>query len=254
MGLISRHRGSARPGQRTLLLGSGRLAAWGRGCIPGGGLGPRPLQQAGGAGGGFRKGCSPLPLCSSFPHRCALPPTPPPRPPTSPMPSPCSPVSRPPRAFTAEAAAAPWPPRPPRPRRTSRTPPPAASRRPAGQRQPRPQGAHSTTRCSSRPCGLRHPLPRRQTGRPWCPNRPPRTPGPTLPWRPRDKGGPSPLPEARPPGAGERTSLRAPFTPSAPPFPGALEGRDRALAPAHRLPTPVPGSTGLRHPAFTDLL
>ncbi|XP_059980661.1 UBA-like domain-containing protein 1 isoform X1 [Lagenorhynchus albirostris] len=171
------------------------------------------------------------------------------------MPSPCSPVSRPPRASTAEAAAARWPPRPRRPRRTSHSPPPAASRHPAGRLRPRPQGGHSTTSRSSRPCGLRHPLPRCQTGRPWSPNRPPQNPEPTLPWRPRDKGGPSPLPEARTPWGGGEDVSAGPLHPlSAPPFPRALGGRDRTLVPVRRLPACVPSSAGLRHPAFMDLV
>lgn len=171
-----------------------------------------------------------LPL-SSLPHRCALLPTPLPHPPTSLMPSPCSPVSRLPRASTVAAAAAQWPPQPLRPRHTSPMPPLAASRHPAGRLQPRPREAHSTT-SRSRPCGLRHPLPRLQTGHPWPPNRLPQNPGPTLPWRQRDKGGPSPLPEARTPwGGGEDVSV-GPLTPSlsAAPCPRALEGRDWTLA------------------------
>nr|XP_045368663.1 uncharacterized protein LOC123615271 [Camelus bactrianus] len=91
-------------------------------------------------------------------------------------------------------------------------PPPAASRRPAGQLRPRHQAGHSITSCSSRPCGLRHLLPRRQTGHPWSPNRPPQNPGRTLPWRPRDKGGPSPLPEARTPWGGGEDVSAGPFT------------------------------------------
>lgn len=107
----------------------------------------------------------------------------------------------------------------------------AALQHPAGQLQPRPQEAHSTS-SRSRPCGLRHPLPRLQTGLPWLPNRPPQNQGPTLPWRQRDKGGPSPLPEARTPwGGGEDVSV-GPFTSplSAPLNPRALEGRDWTLA------------------------
>lgn len=107
----------------------------------------------------------------------------------------------------------------------------AALQHPAGQLQPHPQEAHSNT-SRSRPCGLRHPLPRLQTGLPWLLNRPPQNQGPTLPWRQRDKGGPSPLPEARTPwGGGEDVSV-GPFTPplSAPLNPRALEGRDWTLA------------------------
>lgn len=128
------------------------------------------------------------------------------------------------------AAAAQWPRRPHHPHRTSPTPL-AALRHPAGQLQPRPPEAHSTT-SRSRPCGLRHPLPRLQTGLLWPPNRPPQNQGPTLPWRQRDKGGPSPLPEARAPwGGGEDVSV-GPFTLplSAPTHPRALEGRDWTLA------------------------
>lgn len=151
-------------------------------------------------------GPSPLSL-SSLPHRCALPPTPLPHPPTSLTPSPCSPVSRLPKASTVAAAAAQWPPQPLRPRHTSPMPPLAALRHPAGRLQPHPREAHSTT-SRSRPCGLRHPLPRLQTGHHWPHNRLPQNPGPTLPWRQRDKGGPSPLPEARTPwGGGEDVSV-----------------------------------------------
>lgn len=110
------------------------------------------------------------------------------------------------------AAAAQWPPRPRRPPHTSPTPPPAVLQRPAGPWWPRPQVGHSITSRSSRPCGLQHPLHRRQTGHPWRPNRLPQNQGPTLPWRLRDKGGPSPLPEARTPwGGGEDISV-GPFT------------------------------------------
>lgn len=169
-------------------------------------------------------------ICPFFPHRCALPPTPLPRPPTSLMPSPCSPVSRPLKASTVvAAAAAQWPRRPRHPHRTYPLPL-AALQHPAGQLQPRLQEAHSTTN-RSRPCGLRHPLPQLQTGLLWPPNRPPQNQGPTLPWRQRDKGGPSPLPEARAPwGGGEDVSV-GPFTPplSAPTYPRALEGRDWTL-------------------------
>lgn len=147
------------------------------------------------------------------------------------MPSPCSPVSRPLKASTGvAAAAAQWPRRPHHPHRTSPMPL-AALQHPAGQLQPHPQEAHSNT-SRSRPCGLRHPLPRLQTGLPWLLNRPPQNQGPTLPWRQRDKGGPSPLPEARTPwGGGEDVSV-GPFTPplSAPLNPRALEGRDWTLA------------------------
>lgn len=171
------------------------------------------------------KGCSPHPLLFS-PHRCALLPTPLPRPPTSLMPSPCFPVSRLPRAFTVVAVVAQWPPRPRPPRRTSPTPPPAASRPRAGQLRPRPQGGHSTTSRSSRPCGLRHLPPQRQTGHPWPPSRPLQNQGPTLPWRPRDKGGPSPLPEARTLwGGGEDVSVGPLHPPlSAPPVPWSPGG------------------------------
>lgn len=255
--------GGTRPGLRKEPLGgtpgswaAGRvgLRTWAPLCSPvSSGLGDRPRGVLHRGRGPSGRGTHPPP---SSPYRCALLPTPPPRPPTSPMPSPCSPASRPPRASTAEAAAARWPPRPHRRRRTSRSPPPAASRRPAGQPRPHPQGAHSTTSRRSRPCGLRPPLPRRQTGRPWPPNRPPRNPGPTPPWRPRDKGGPSPLPEARTPWGGGEDVSAGPLHPplSAPLFPGALEGRDRTLEPAHRLPARLPGGTGLWRPASMDLV
>uniref|UniRef100_A0A671FSG5 UBA-like domain-containing protein n=1 Tax=Rhinolophus ferrumequinum TaxID=59479 RepID=A0A671FSG5_RHIFE len=75
-----------------------------------------------------------------------------------------------------------------------------------------PPGGPQYHQPQQRPCGLRHPLHRRQTGHPWPPNRLPQNQGPTLPWRPRDKGGPSPLPEARTPwGGGEDVSV-GPFT------------------------------------------
>ena len=212
---------------------------------------PRRQWEAGGSRKGVLTPHSVLP-----PNRCALLPTPPPRPPTSPMPSPCSPVSRLLRVSTVAAVAAQWPPRPRPPRRTSPTPPPAASRHPAGRPRPRPQGGHSTTSHSSRPCGLRHPLPQRQTGRPWPPNRPPQNRGPTPPWRPRDKGGPSPLPEARTLWGGGEDVSAGPLHPplSAPPFPGALEGRDRTLVPAHRPPAREHGGAGPRHPACMDVV
>lgn len=110
------------------------------------------------------------------------------------------------------AVVAQWPPRPHPPHRTSPTPPPAASRPRPGRLRPRPQGGHSTTSRSSCPCGLQHLPPQRQTGHPWPPSSPLQNQGPTLPWRPRDKGGPSPLPEARTLWGGERMSLWAPFT------------------------------------------
>lgn len=135
--------------------------------------------------------------------------------------------------------AAQWLLRPHHPRRTCPTRPPAALQRPAGQWWLHPQGGHSTTSHSSHPCGLRHPRPRHQTGHPWPPNRPPQNQGPTLPWRPRDKRGPSPLPEARTPwGGGEDISAGPLYPPlSAPRFPEALEGRDWTPVPAHRPPT-----------------
>lgn len=181
--------------------------------------------EAAGDQGPFHKGVLIPP--SALPLRCALLPTPLPHPPTSRTPSPCSPVSRLLRVSTVVAVAAPWPPRPHRPRHTSPMLPPPTSPHPAGQWRPRPQGDHSTTCHSSRPRGLRHPLPLCQTGRPWPPSRPLQKRGPTPPWRPRDKGGPSPLPEARTPwGGGEDVSMGPPHPPlSAPPFPGALEGR-----------------------------
>jgi hypothetical protein len=180
-----------------------------------GSRGPEALPQRG----------AQLSLSPFFPHRCALPPTPPPRPPTSLMPSPCSRGSRLLRASMVAAAEAQWPRQPLRPRHTSPMPPPGASQHPAGQLQPRPQEAHSTN-SRSRPCGLRHPLPQLQTGHPWPPNRPPQNRGPILPWRQRDKGGPSPLPEARSPWGGGEDISAGPFTPlSAPLCPGALEGR-----------------------------
>lgn len=153
------------------------------------------------------------------------------------------------------AAAAPWLPRPRPPRRTSPTPPPPASPPRAGLLQPHPRGAHSTTSHSSRPCGLRHPPPRRQTGHPWPPNRPLQNRGPTLRWRLKDKGGPSPLPEARTLwGGGEDVSAGPLHSLSAPLFPGALEGRDWTLVPAHRLPTRERGSSGPGHPPCMDLV
>lgn len=172
------------------------------------------------------------------------------------MPSPCSPVSRLPRAFMGVAVAARWPPRPRPPRRTAPTPPPAVSRHRAGRLRPRPQGGHSTTSCSSRPCGLRHPPPRRQTGHPWPPNRPPQNQGPTLPWRRRDKGGPSPLPEARTLWGGGEDVSAGPLHPalSAPLFPGALEGRDWTLVPAHGLPAYKHGSAGTGPPPCMDVV
>lgn len=165
-------------------------------------------------------------LSPFFPHRCALPPTPLPHPPTSPTPSPCFPASRLLRASTEAAAAAQWPRQPLRPHHTSPMPPRAALQHPAGRLQPHPPGAHSTT-SHSRPCGLRHPLPRLQTGPPWPPSRLPQSPGPTLPWRRRDEGGPPPSRRPGPRGAGERTSPWAPLTPSlvCTPCPRALEGR-----------------------------
>lgn len=186
--------------------------------------------------GPSQKECSPLPLCSP-PHRCALPPTPLQRLPTSQMPSPCSPVSRPLRASTVAAAAAQWLPRPRHPRRTCPTVPPAALQRPAGQWWLHPQGDHNTISHSSRPCGLRHPLPRRQTGHPWPPNKLPQNQGPTLPWRLRDKGGPSPLPEARTPWGGGEDISTGPFTLCL--HPHSLEpwrGETGPPVPAHRLP------------------
>lgn len=109
-------------------------------------------------------------------------------------------------------------------------PPRAALQHPAGQLQPHPPEAHSTT-SHSHPCGLRHPLPRLQTGHPWPPNRLPQNPGPTLLWRQRDKGGPSPLPEARTPwGGGEDVSVGPldPFSVCAP-VPQSPGGGDGTL-------------------------
>lgn len=129
------------------------------------------------------------------------------------MPSPCSPVSRPLKAsMVVAAAAAQWPRRPHHPHRTSPMPL-AALQHPAGQLQPRPQEARSTI-SRSRPCGLRHPLPRLQTGLPWLPNRPPQNQGPTLPWRQRDKGGPSPPPGGQNPVGWGRGCLCGPLHPS----------------------------------------
>lgn len=142
------------------------------------------------------------------------------------MPSPCSPVSRPLRASTVAVAAAQWPPRPRHPHRTCPTPPPAALQHPAGQWWLHPQGGHSTTSLRSHPCGLRHPLPQRQTGHPWPPNRPPQNQGLTLPWRLKDKGGPSPLPEAWTPWGGGEDISTGPLLPSSvcTPFPWSPGG------------------------------
>lgn len=127
--------------------------------------------------------------------------------------SPCSHVSRPQRASTVAIAAAQWPQQLRRPHHTSPMPPLAALQHPAGQLQPHPLGAHSTT-SRSRPCGLQHPLLRLQTGHPWPLNKLLQNLGLTLPWRQRDKGGPSPLPEARTPwGGGEDVSM-GPLQPS----------------------------------------
>lgn len=152
-------------------------------------------------------------LSPFFPHRCALLPTPLPHPPTSLMLSPCFHVSRPQRASTVAVAAAQWPQQLHRPHHTSPMLPLAALWHPAGQLQPHPLGALSTT-SRSHPCGLQHPLLRLQTGLPWPLNKLLQNPGLTLPWRQRDKGGPSPLPEARTPwGGGEDVSM-GPLHPS----------------------------------------
>lgn len=129
--------------------------------------------------------------------------------------SPCSHVSRPQRASTVAVAAAQWPQQLHHPLHTSPMPPLAALWHPAGQLQPHPLGAHSTT-SHSRPCGLQHPLLQLQTGHPWPLNKLLQNLGLTLPWRQRDKGGPSPLPG--PCGAGERMSPWAPFTPLSTPL------------------------------------
>lgn len=129
--------------------------------------------------------------------------------------SPCSHVSRPQRASTVAVAAAQWPQQLHHPLHTAPMPPLAALWHPAGQLQPHPLGAHSTT-SHSRPCGLQHPLLQLQTGHPWPLNKLLQNLGLTLPWRQRDKGGPSPLPGPR--GAGERMSPWAPFTPLSTPL------------------------------------
>lgn len=141
--------------------------------------------------------------------------------------SPCFHVSRPQRASTVAVAAAQWPQQLHRPHHTSPMLPLAALWHPAGQLQPHPLGALSTT-SRSHPCGLQHPLLRLQTGLPWPLNKLLQNPGLTLPWRQRDKGGPSPSRRPGPRGAGERMSPWAPFTlPLSEPLrPGALEGRD----------------------------
>lgn len=153
------------------------------------------------------------------------------------------------------AVAARWPQRPRHPHHTSPTPPPAALQHPVGRRWPHLLGGHSTTSCSSHPCGLRHPLPRRQTGHPWPRNRLPQNQGPTLPWRPRDKGGPSPLPEARTPWGGGEDISTGPLHPplSAPHSLEPWRGEPGPLCQhigcrcTHR-------SAGTRHPTCMDLV
>lgn len=229
--------GGCCPGLRKEPLGgtSGSRAAGAWACPRGhrsapvsSGLGDHPGRGGVHWGKALLEGHSPPP---SYPHRCALLPTPPPTPPTS---TPLTMFSAPQglrELPQRRRGGSQWPPRPRRTPHFQLTATGSRGTRLAGRGLPQGGAQHHPSR-RNRPCGLRPPpSPARQTGRPWPPNEPPRNPGPTPPWRPRDKEAPPRPPGARTPVGRERTSLQAPSPSSVcTPFPRSPGGKSGPLS------------------------